>query len=146
MALSDDMLLMAKQFKQIAETFCPQPPVRVAKGVLITTIRLENTHYLGMGACNCYVGNEKCFYMPYTNEPWLSAKAYPTSRYKTILGVRAKDMTAYQNGDESKLRKIRVDTGAVGVRKNPNEHWWDKAVAQVVALDLDQEKGVMIVG
>lgn len=103
MSASDDTLLIAKQFMQIAYAMCPKDT-----GLLSTTIRSENTHYLGMSAVNVYVGSKEAYYMPYTNEEWV----HP--RWKG--------------------------------KKNPNEHWWDKAIAQVVSLTLDQEKGVMING
>ena len=78
--ISRDTLLVAKQFMVFAHLRCPKPPVRVAKGLLQSTIRCENTSYLGMDSVNVYVGNAQAFYMPFTNEEWHSAKAYPMDK------------------------------------------------------------------
>ena len=70
-------MLVAKQFMVFAHLRCPKPPVRVARGLLQSTIRCESAYYLGMNSVNVYVGNQQAFYMPFTNEEWKSAKAYP---------------------------------------------------------------------
>lgn len=72
--ISDDILLTAKQFMVFAHIRCPKPPIRYAKGLLQSTIRMENAFYMGMDAVNVYVGNKQAYYMPYTNEEWISPK------------------------------------------------------------------------
>ena len=160
--ISQDTLLVAKQFMVFAHIRCPKPPIRYAKGLLQSTIRAENTSYLGMGSVNVYVGNEKAFYMPFTNEEWHSAKAYPVGREsfykKTQFAWRGnweknmKEFASYMakeyNQDEKeyfkKLYKTFEEQRATMVRKNPNEHWWDKAIQDTV--NLCQERGVMMNG
>ena len=61
--ISEDTLLVAKQFMVFAHLRCPKPPVRVARGLLQSTIRCQPTYYLGMNACNVLVGNQQAFYM-----------------------------------------------------------------------------------
>ena len=71
----EDVLLVAKQFMVFAHIRCPKPPVRYARGLLQSTIRMENKSYLGMAQVVCYCGNEtNAYYMPYTNERWISPK------------------------------------------------------------------------
>lgn len=72
--IQEDVLLVAKQFMVFAHIRCPKPPVRYAKGLLQSTIRCENMSYLGMEQVACYVGNEQAYYMPYTNERWISPR------------------------------------------------------------------------
>lgn len=72
--LHNDLLLVAKQFMVMAHIHCPKPPVRYAKGLLQSTIRMENTYYLGMDSVIVYVGNKQAYYMPYTNEKWISPR------------------------------------------------------------------------
>lgn len=163
MSASDDCLLMAKQFMQIAFAMCPKDT-----GLLSTTIRSENTHYLGMSAVNVYVGSNEAYYMPYTNEEWKSVKAFPKSRksrfYRSEWEIfdlwnsrvnpenpfARKLMNEKRTFPQFKKDYIQDYKKKYGehpyVRKNPNEHWWDKAIAQVVNLSLDQEKGIMIHG
>jgi len=74
MEARDDVMLMAKQFMLFAHLRCPKPPIRYARGLLQSTIRMENTYYLGMDAVNVYAGSEQAYYMPYTNEKWVSPK------------------------------------------------------------------------
>ena len=72
--IEEDTLLVAKQFMVFAHIRCPKPPVRYAKGLLSSTIRMENISYLGMEQAICYCGNEQAYYMPYTNEKWISPR------------------------------------------------------------------------
>lgn len=126
--LSDDLALISKQFIQIAKTLCPQPPVRVAKGVLIQTIIATP---IADNKVKVTVGSPRCFYMPFTNEPWIN-------RYKA--GFK-EELRQYQMG----FKKGKINTKQ-WLQKNPNEHWWDKAVAQIIALTAEQERGVIING
>ena len=71
-SIADDVLLVAKQFMVYAHIRCPKPPVRYARGLLQSTIRMQNISYLGMEQVACYVGNKQAYYMPYTNERWIS--------------------------------------------------------------------------
>ena len=157
--ISKDTLLVAKQFMVFAHIRCPKPPVRVAKGLLSSTIRMENTSYLGMDSVNVYCGNEQAFYMPFTNEEWHSAKAYPMKNSAKIRadfekGIKTNYEASKRLGDKRTYEQYKKDamkyyeetmgTKNVGVRKNPNEHWWDKAVNDTV--NLCQERGVMMNG
>lgn len=157
--ISTDTLLIAKQFMVFAHIRCPKPPIRYAKGLLQSTIRYENTSYLGMDSVNVYVGNEDAFYMPFTNEEWHSAKAYPMKNSKKIIadfekGIRQSYETSKRFGDKRTYEQYKKEameyyeesfgTKNVGVRKNPNEHWWDKAIEDTV--NLCQERGVMMNG
>lgn len=153
--ITNDTMLVAKQFMVFAHLRCPKPPVRVARGLLQSTIRVEPTYYLGMNACNVLVGNQQAFYMPYTNEEWKSAKAYPMAKstylkdhhvdIKASYEVNKKDYGYKGNfKDFQKLVFNKVYDGSPLVRKNPNEHWWDKAIQDVV--NLCQERGVMMNG
>jgi len=151
--ISQDTLLVAKQFMVFAHLRCPKPPVRVAKGLLSSTIRCENTSYLGMDSVNVYVGNKEAFYMPFTNEEWHSTKAYPMSRENTLKSRHIDSRTSYEvnkerygykGGYRKLLKELVENTGGIGVRKNPNEHWWDKAIQDTV--NLCQERGVMMNG
>ena len=72
--IEDDVLLCAKQFMVFAHIRCPKPPIRYAKGLLQSTIRMENLSYNGMAQVACYAGNTQAYYMPYTNEKWISPK------------------------------------------------------------------------
>lgn len=72
--IQEDVLLIAKQFMVFAHLRCPKPPIRYARGLLQSTIRMENLSYLGMEQVACYCGNEQAYYMPYTNERWISEK------------------------------------------------------------------------
>ena len=150
--ISEDTLLVAKQFMVFAHIRCPKPPIRFAKGLLQSTITWENTSYLGMDAVNVCVGNKEAFYMPFTNEEWHSAKAYPIKR-ETFLESKGidtkggykinKEMYGYKGTYGQYLKALSQKVG-VGVRKNPNEHWWDKSVDDIVNLCL--ERGVMMNG
>lgn len=154
--ITNDTLLVAKQFMVFAHLRCPKPPLnRYAHGLLQSTIRVQPTYYLGMNACNVLVGNEQAFYMPYTNEEWKSAKAYPMAKstylkdhhvdIKKSYDVNKKEYGFKGNfKDFQKLVFDKVYDGSPMVRKNPNEHWWDKAVNDVV--NLCQERGVMANG
>lgn len=157
--ISRDTLLVAKQFMVFAHIRCPKPPIRYARGLLQSTIRPENTSYLGMDSVNVYCGNEEAFYMPFTNEEWHSAKAYPVKNSKKIIadfeiGIKASYETSKRYGDTRTYEQYKKDalkyyeetmgTKNVGVRINPNEHWWDKAIEDVV--NLCQERGVMMNG
>ena len=157
--ISKDTLLVAKQFMVFAHIRCPKPPVRVAKCLLQPTIRKENTSYLGMDSVNVYCGNEQAFYMPFTNEEWHSAKAYPMKNSAKIRadfekGIKTKYEASKRMGDKRTYDEYKKDamkyyeetmgTKNVGVRKNPNEHWWDKAVNDIT--NLCQERGVMANG
>lgn len=159
--ISEDTLLVAKQFMVFAHLRCPKPPVRVARGLLQSTIRPEPTYYLGMNACNVLCGNEEAFYMPFTNEEWKSAKAYPVGkkgkeRYaeyeknmksnweasKRIIGD-TRTYEQYKKDSEKHFKDDGWDIPSL-VRKNPNQNWWDKAVQDTV--NLCQERGVMMNG
>lgn len=155
--ISEDTLLVAKQFMVFAHLRCPKPPVRVARGLLQSTIRVEPTYYLGMNAVNVLVGNEQAFYMPFTNEEWHSEKAYPMSKESYIESQHVnlkksyevnKEMYGYKGNFKDFKKKmfesLHTKYGGSLVRKNPNEHWWDKAVQDVV--NLCQERGVMMNG
>lgn len=160
--ISEDTLLVAKQFMVFAHLRCPKPPVRFARGLLSSTIRVEPTYYLGMNGCVCKCGNAQAFYMPFTNEEWKSAKAYPVGKesyYKKTQfawgGNWKKSMKEYasymakeynQDGEEyyKRLFKLYEEQRTSLVRKNPNEHWWDKAIQDTV--NLCQERGVMMNG
>lgn len=157
--ISKDTLLVAKQFMVFAHIRCPKPPIRYAKGLLQSTIRMENTSYLGMDSVNVYVGNQQAFYMPYTNEEWKSAKAYPTKNSAKIRadfekGIKSSYEASKSMGDKRTYEQYKKDamkyyeetlgTRNVGVRVNPNLHWWDKAIQDVV--NLCQERGVMMNG
>lgn len=73
--IQEDVLLVAKQFMVFAHIRCPKPPIRYAKGLLQSTIRMENQSYKGMEQVACYVGNDgNAYYMPYTNEKWVSPR------------------------------------------------------------------------
>lgn len=72
--IEEDVLLCAKQFMVFAHIRCPKPPIRYAKGLLQSTIRMENQSYKGMEQVVCLVGNEQAYYMPYTNERWISGR------------------------------------------------------------------------
>ena len=73
--IQEDVLLVAKQFMVFAHIRCPKPPLnKYARGLLQSTIRMENISYLGMEQVICYCGNEKAYYMPYTNERWISPR------------------------------------------------------------------------
>ena len=159
--ITNDTLLVAKQFMVFAHIRCPKPPIRFAKGLLSSTIRMENTSYLGMDSVNVYCGNQQAFYMPYTNEEWKSAKAYPVGkadkrRYaeyeknmksnweasKRIIG----DTRTYEQYKKDVEKYFKDDGWDIPslVRKNPNQNWWDKAVQDTV--NLCQERGVMMNG
>lgn len=155
--ISEDTLLVAKQFMVFAHLRCPKPPVRVARGLLQSTIRPGPTYYLGMNAVNVYCGNEEAFYMPYTNEEWHSEKAYPMSKESYIESQHVDLKKSYEinkkdygyKGNFKDFKKMMFESlhtkyGGSLVRKNPNEHWWDKAVQDVV--NLCQERGVMMNG
>lgn len=157
--ISRDTLLVAKQFMVFAHIRCPKPPIRFAKGLLQSTIRPENTSYMGMDAVNVYCGNEQAFYMPFTNEEWHSAKAYPMKNSKKIradfeAGIKSSWETSKRYGDKRTYEQYKKDamkyyeetmgTKNVGVRVNPNLHWWDKAIEDTV--NLCQERGVMMNG
>lgn len=158
--ISQDTLLVAKQFMVFAHIRCPKPPLnRYAKGLLQSTIRMENTSYLGMNSVNVYCGNEKAFYMPFTNEEWHSAKAYPMKNSKKIIegfekGIKSSYEASKRMGDTRTYEEYKRDakkyyeetmgTKNVGVRVNPNLHWWDKAIQDTV--NLCQERGVMMNG
>lgn len=157
--ISKDTLLVAKQFMVFAHIRCPKPPIRYAKGLLQSTIRMVNTSYLGMDAVNVYVGSEEAYYMPYTNEEWHSAKAYPMKNSKKIIadfekGIKSSWETSKRFGDTRSYEEYKKDakkyyeetmgTKNVGVRVNPNLHWWDKAIEDTV--NLCQERGVMMNG
>ena len=153
--ISEDTLLVAKQFMVFAHLRCPKPPVRVARGLLQSTIRCQPTYYLGMNAVNVLVGNQQAFYMPYTNEEWKSAKAYPMSKSTYLKDHHIDIKASYETNkkdfgykgsfkDFQKLVFDKVYDGSPLVRKNPNEHWWDKAIEDVV--NLCQERGVMMNG
>lgn len=157
--ITKDTLLVAKQFMVFAHLRCPKPPVRVAKGLLSSTIILENTSYLGMDSVNVYCGNQQAFYMPYTNEEWHSAKAYPMKNSAKIRSsfesnIKSSYEASKSMGDTRTYEEYKKDamkyyeetmgTRNVGVRKNPNEHWWDKAIQDIV--NLCQERGVMMNG
>lgn len=157
--ITNDTLLVAKQFMVFAHIRCPKPPIRYARGLLQSTIRMENTSYLGMGSVNVYVGNEKAFYMPFTNEEWHSAKAYPMKNSAKIRadfekGIRSSYEASKRMGDTRTYEQYKKDakryyeetmgTKNVGVRVNPNLHWWDKAIQD--AVNLCQERGVMMNG
>lgn len=157
--ISKDTLLVAKQFMVFAHLRCPKPPVRYAKGLLSSTIRMENTSYMGMDSVNVYCGNQQAFYMPFTNEEWHSAKAYPMKNSKEIrenfdksmksnyeASKRMGDKRSYEEykKDAMKYYEETMGTRNIGVRKNPNEHWWDKAIQDTV--NLCQERGVMMNG
>lgn len=70
--IENDMLLVAKQWMVYAHLRCPKPPIRYARGLLQSTIRIENQYHLGMDQVVCYAGSERAYYMPYTNERWIS--------------------------------------------------------------------------
>lgn len=160
--IGEDTLLVAKQFMVFAHLRCPKPPVRVARGLLQSTIRCQPTYYLGMNACNVLVGNQQAFYMPYTNEEWKSAKAYPVGKadkekyYDFQRQIKSNYEASKRMGDKRTFEEYKKDSmeyykNQVGlgtlpslVRKNPNEHWWDKAIQDVV--NLCQERGVMMNG
>lgn len=157
--ISQDTLLVAKQFMVFAHIRCPKPPVRYAKGLLQSTIRMENTSYLGMGSVNVYCGSKEAFYMPFTNEEWHSAKAYPMKNSKKIIegfekGIKSSYEASKRMGDTRTYEEYKRDakkyyeetmgTKNVGVRVNPNLHWWDKAIQDTV--NLCQERGVMMNG
>ena len=72
--IEEDTLLVAKQFMVYAHIRCPKPPIRYAKGLLQSTIRIENQYYLGMDQVVAYAGNQQAYYMPYTNEKWVSPR------------------------------------------------------------------------
>ena len=72
--IEDDILLVAKQWMVYAHLRCPKPPVRVARGLLQSTIRIENAFHLGMDQVVGYAGSKQAYYMPYTNERWISPK------------------------------------------------------------------------
>ena len=143
--ISEDTLLVAKQFMVFAHLRCPKPPVRVARGLLQSTIRPEPTYYLGMNACNVLCGNQQAFYMPFTNEEWHSEKAYPMSKESYIESQHVNLKKSYEVNKEMYGYKENFvgDTPSL-VRKNPNQNWWDKAVQDVV--NLCQERGVMMNG
>lgn len=158
--ISNDTLLVAKQFMVFAHIRCPKPPIRFAKGLLSSTIRMENTSYLGMDSVNVYCGNQQAFYMPFTNEEWHSAKAYPMKNSAKIRsdfekGIRKSYEASKRFGDKRTYEEYKKDAMQyykesfntnlnIGVRKNPNEHWWDKAIQDTV--NLCQERGVMMNG
>lgn len=70
--IEEDVLLCAKQWMVFAHLRCPKPPIRYAKGLLQSTIRIENQSQNGMAMVCGYVGNTQAYYMPYTNEKWIS--------------------------------------------------------------------------
>ena len=72
--IEEDTLLVAKQFMVYAHIRCPKPPVRYARGLLQSTIRMANYYHLGMDQVVCYAGSQKAYYMPYTNERWISPR------------------------------------------------------------------------
>lgn len=162
--ISNDTMLVAKQFMVFAHLRCPKPPVRFARGLLSSTIRVEPTYYLGMNGCVCKCGNAQAFYMPFTNEEWLSAKAYPVGKdnfyshrhmfgfggnwkktaeeyWRTMKGYYP---DGYEDNFKDWFKKYDSERRSSLVRKNPNEHWWDKAVEDTV--NLCQERGVMMNG
>ena len=158
--ISEDTLLVAKQFMVFAHLRCPKPPLnRFAHGLLSSTIRVEPTYYLGMNGCVCKCGNAEAFYMPFTNEEWKSAKAYPVARgeknrYENFkkqiktnyeASKRLGDSRSYDEYEKEAMQyyKSMGDIPSL-VRKNPNEHWWDKAIQDTV--NLCQERGVMMNG
>ena len=160
--ISEDTLLVAKQFMVFAHLRCPKPPIRYARGLLQSTIRVEPTYYLGMNGCICKCGNAQAFYMPFTNEEWHSAKAYPVGsegrkRYNNFAkDIRRNYEASKRLGDTRSFEEYEKDAmgyykNTIGfgdipslVRKNPNEHWWDKAIQDTV--NLCQERGVMMNG
>ncbi len=160
--ITNDTLLVAKQFMVFAHLRCPKPPVRYARGLLQSTIRCQPTYYLGMNAVNVLVGNQQAFYMPYTNEEWKSAKAYPVGKadkkryYDFERQIKSNYEASKRMGDKRTFEEYKKDSmeyykNTIGlgtlpslVRKNPNEHWWDKAIEDVV--NLCQERGVMMNG
>lgn len=73
-SIEEDVLLVAKQFMVFAHLRCPKPPVRYARGLLQSTIRCENKSYMGMEQVECYAGSEQAYYMPFTNERWISPR------------------------------------------------------------------------
>ena len=156
--ITEDTLLVAKQFMVFAHLRCPKPPLnRYARGLLSSTIRCQPTYYLGMNAVNVLCGNAQAFYMPYTNEVWKSAKAYPVNKagkkdYEDYLKIMKSNWEFSKKtiGDTRTFGEYKRDVESHYkdipslVRKNPNEHWWDKAVEDVV--NLCQERGVMMNG
>ena len=72
--IEEDVLLVAKQFMVFAHIRCPKPPIRYARGLLQSTIRIENKSYNGMSQVACYAGNKLAYYTPYTNERWISPR------------------------------------------------------------------------
>lgn len=160
--ISQDTLLVAKQFMVFAHLRCPKPPIRYARGLLQSTIRPYPSYYLGMNACNVLCGNQQAFYMPYTNEEWHSAKAYPVGKEgkKQYNSFQKQIKTNYEAskrlGDSRSFEEYKKEameyyknTEGFGdlpslVRKNPNQNWWDKAIQDVV--NLCQERGVMMNG
>ena len=70
--IEEDTLLIAKQFLVYAHIRCPKPPIRYARGLLQSTLRIENQFHLGMDQVVAYAGNSQAYYMPYTNERWIS--------------------------------------------------------------------------
>jgi len=70
--IEDDVLLVAKQWMVYAHLRCPKPPIRYARGLLQSTIRMENQYHLGMDQVVCYAGNERTPYTVYTIEKWVS--------------------------------------------------------------------------
>ena len=158
--ISEDTMLVAKQFMVFAHLRCPKPPLnRYAHGLLQSTIRCQPTYYLGMNACNVLVGNQQAYYMPFTNEEWKSVKAFPVgkegkkkyadferqikSSYETSKRLGDNRTFEQYKKDAMEYYKSMGDTPSL-VRKNPNEHWWDKAVEDTV--NLCQERGVMMNG
>lgn len=157
--ISEDTMLVAKQFMVFAHLRCPKPPVRYARGLLQSTIRCQPTYYLGMNACNVLVGNQQAYYMPFTNEEWKSVKAFPVGKEgkKKYADFERQIKSSYETskrlGDNRTFEQYKKDAmeyfKSMGdtpslVRKNPNEHWWDKAVEDTV--NLCQERGVMMNG
>lgn len=153
--ISEDTLLVAKQFMVFAHLRCPKPPIRYARGLLQSTIRVEPTYYLGMNGCVCKCGNQQAFYMPYTNEEWKSEKAYPMAKSTYLkdhhIDIKKsyeinKEQYGYKGNFKDFQKQVfnKVYDGSPLVRKNPNEHWWDKAIQDVV--NLCQERGVMANG
>jgi len=157
--ISNDTMLVAKQFMVFAHLRCPKPPVRYARGLLQSTIRCQPAYYLGMNAVNVLVGNQQAYYMPFTNEEWKSVKAFPVgkegkkkyadyerqikSSYETSKRMGDNRTFEQYKKDAMEYYKSMGDTPSL-VRKNPNEHWWDKAVEDTV--NLCQERGVMMNG
>ena len=72
--IENDVLLVAKQWMVFAHIRCPKPPIRYARGLLQSTIRIRNDSYNGMAQVSGFAGNKQAYYTPYTNEKWISPR------------------------------------------------------------------------